>query len=107
VAKPLAPEAEAKLEKKSEVMRYAPEKSKNIQERTTSFQGKPKQVLEKTKPSPSASKQTVLDMNRVITVALAVLVIAGIAWAFIPKGNEPSGVSSFLPRHQLSRRLPQ
>lgn len=95
VAKPLAPFTEAKLEKKPEVMRYAPERPKNIQERTTPS-GKPKQVLEKTKPS--ASKQRVPDMNRVITVALAVLVIAGIAWAFIPKGNEsPGGIQPPAP----------
>ena len=91
VAKPLAPEAEAKLEKKIEVGRHAPEKPMHIQERTIPVQGKSKQVLEKTKPRPSASKQRVPDMNRVITVALAILVIAGIAWAFIPKGNESAG----------------
>ena len=91
IAKPLAPFAEAKLEKKPEVVSHAPEKPKYIQERATPFQSKPKQVLEKTKPRPSASKQRVLDMNRVITFALAFLVIAGIVWAFMPKGNEPPG----------------
>jgi plastocyanin len=49
------------------------------------------EALEKTRPSPSASKQRVPDMNKVITIALAFLVIAGIAWAFMPKGNEPTG----------------
>lgn len=65
VAKPLAPEAEARMEKKPEV------------------------VIEKTRQHPSASKQRVPDMNKVITLALALFVIAGIAWAFMPKGAEP------------------
>lgn len=92
VAKPVAPVTEEKLEKKPDFVRYASEKPGNIKERFTPVQGKPKKVLEKTKPVTSASKQRVVDMNRVITFALAFLVIAGIAWAFIPKGNEASGV---------------
>lgn len=66
IAKPLAPFAEAKIERKPE-------------------------VLEKAKPRPSASKHRVLDMNRVITLALAFIVIAGIVWAFMPKGDVTPG----------------
>ena len=91
IAKPLVPEAGAKIEKKPEVVRHAPEKPMYIQESATPVQGKPKQVLEKAKPRPSASKQRVPDMNRVITFALAFLVIVGIVWAFIPKGAVESG----------------
>jgi len=68
VIKPPSPEeALAKREKKPEVVRQAPEK--------------PKYVPEKKAP----------DMNKIITIALALLVIAGIVWAFLPKGTEQPG----------------
>ncbi|MFH0904152.1 MAG: hypothetical protein V1854_03065 [Methanobacteriota archaeon] len=68
VVKPPSPEeALAKREKKPEVVRQAPEK--------------PKYVPEKKAP----------DMNKIITIALALLVIAGIVWAFLPKGTEQPG----------------
>jgi len=49
---------------------------------------KEKKPEEKTKPFTGASKQRGPDMNKIITIALALLVIAGIIWAFIPKGTE-------------------
>jgi plastocyanin len=68
VAKPPSPdEIVAKREKKPEIVRQAPEK--------------PKYVPEKKAP----------DMNKIITIVLALLVIAGIIWAFIPKGTEQPG----------------
>lgn len=91
IAKPLTPEAGAKLEKKSEVVRQAPEKPKQIQENSRHDPDKTRPALEKTRQRPSASKQRVPDMNRVITLALAFLVIVGIVWAFIPKGPGESG----------------
>ncbi len=49
-----------------------------------------------TRPAPARPKQEPIkappkqtDMNKIITVALALIVIIGIAWAFIPKGKEP------------------
>ncbi len=84
IAKPLTPEAGAKLEKKPEVVRQAPEKTKQIP-------GNSRHDPEKTRPRPSASKQRIPDMNRVITLALAFLVIVGIVWAFIPEVPGESG----------------
>lgn len=72
---PATEETGVKSEKRPEVVRQAPEK--------------PKPVIEKTRPHPSAATQRVPDMNKIITIALALLVIAGIVWAFMPKGNEP------------------
>ncbi|GFO98240.1 blue (type1) copper protein [groundwater metagenome] len=77
VVKPHANEAGVKKEKKPGVVSQAPEK--------------PKHVPEKTRPCPSASTQRVPDMNKIITIALALLVIAGIIWAFMPKVPEQSG----------------
>ena len=51
---------------------------------------KEKKPEEKTRPFTGTSKQSP-DMNKIITVALALLVIAGIIWAFIPKGTEQPG----------------
>lgn len=91
IAKPLTPEAGAKLEKKPEVVRQAQEKPKKIPENSRHDPEKTRPVLEKTRPRPSASKQRVPDMNRMITLALAFLVIVGIVWAFLPKGPGESG----------------
>jgi plastocyanin len=41
------------------------------------------------KPKHEQVKAKQMDMNKVITVALALIVIVGVAWAFIPKGEEP------------------
>ncbi len=102
VAKPLSPEAGAKLEKKPEVVRQAPEEPKHVQERTTPAFEKPKQVLEKTRQRHYASKQRVPDMNKVITIALAFIVIAGIVWAFMPKGIELPGVIQPTPTPEVT-----
>ncbi|TRZ89716.1 MAG: hypothetical protein D4R88_04960 [Methanosarcinales archaeon] len=83
VAKPPSPEEIiAKREKKSEVVRQAPEKPKYVPE---------KKAPEKPRPFSGASEQRGTDMNKIITIALALLVIAGIIWAFIPKGTEQPG----------------
>src|SRR4030067_3340059 len=42
-----------------------------------------KKPEEKTRPFTGASKQRGPDTNKIITIALALLVIAGIIWAFI------------------------
>jgi len=81
---PATEETGVKSEKRPEVVRQAPEKPKQAPE-------KPRQVIEKTSLRPSASKQRAPDMNKIITIALAFLVIVGIVWAFMPKGNEPTG----------------
>jgi len=57
VAKPLAPELRQNWRRNPKFIRYAPERPKNIQERTTPYQGKSKQVLEKTKPPSASSKE--------------------------------------------------
>jgi plastocyanin len=42
---------------------------------------------------PPSPEKKAPDMNKFITIALALLVIAGIIWAFIPKGTEqPAGI---------------
>jgi len=83
VAKPPSPEEiVAKREKKPEVVRQAPEKQKHMPE---------KKAPEKPRPFSGASEQRGPDMNKIITIALALLVIAGIIWAFIPKGTEQPG----------------
>ncbi len=65
VVKPPSPEeAVAKKEKKPDVVRQVQEK--------------PKYVPEKKAP----------DTNKIITIILALIVIAGIVWAFLPKGAE-------------------
>ncbi|MCZ7362840.1 MAG: hypothetical protein O8C58_05850 [Candidatus Methanoperedens sp.] len=48
---------------------------------------RPAPAKPKHEPVKAAPKQ--MDMNKVITVALALIVIVGVAWAFIPKGEEP------------------
>lgn len=88
---PASEEAGVKSEKRPEVVRQAPEKPKQVPEKPIPAPERPKPVIEKTRPHPSASTQSGPDMNKIITIALALLVIAGIVWAFIPKGNEPTG----------------
>ncbi|MDO8726099.1 MAG: hypothetical protein Q7J35_08530 [Candidatus Methanoperedens sp.] len=78
VVKPPSPE-EIVAKREREVVRQAPEKPKYVPE---------KNAPEKTRPFTGASKQRGPDMNKIITIALALLVIAGIIWAFIPKGTE-------------------
>ncbi len=46
----------------------------------------PMKTQVKTSPKP-------MDMNKIITVALALIVIAGIAWAFIPKAEEQKNIT--------------
>lgn len=53
-----------------------------------------KKVPEKPRPVPEKNNP---DMNKIITIALALLVIAGIIWAFIPKGTEQPGAIQPLP----------
>lgn len=58
---------------------------------------RPKQVIEKIKSPASASAKRVPDTNKIITIILALLVIAGIVWAFLPKGAEqPAGIQPAL-----------
>ncbi|VVB84283.1 Uncharacterised protein [uncultured archaeon] len=97
--KPPAPEtAGEKLERKTDLMKQAPEKPKQEPE-------KPRPVPEKPKPAPEMPKQIVEkpieqaaapkkgpDMNKIITIALAILVIGAIIWAFSMKGTEQPGV---------------
>lgn len=93
VVKPHAiEETGVKSEKRPEVVRQAPEKPKQVPEKPRPAPEKPKRVIEKTRPHPSASTQKVPDMNKIITIALALLVIAGIVWAFMPKGIDLPGV---------------
>jgi plastocyanin len=40
---------------------------------------------------PPSSEKKAPDMNKIITIALTLLVIAAIIWAFIPKGAEQPG----------------
>jgi plastocyanin len=78
VVEPPSPyEAGTKKEKKPEVVGQAPEK--------------PKYVPEKTTPPAGASRQKVPGINKILIIALAFLVLAGIIWAFIPKGAEQPG----------------
>ncbi len=88
---PATEEAGGKSEKRPEVVRQAPEKQKQVPEKPRLAPEKPKPVIEKIRPHPSASTQKVPDMNKIITIALALLVIAGIVWAFMPKGPGESG----------------
>lgn len=79
---PLPEETIAKIEKKPEVVHQAPEKPKYSPE---------KKAPEKPRPFSGTSDQRGPDMNKIITIALALLVIAGIIWAFIPKVAEQPG----------------
>lgn len=77
VVKPPSPEEERlRIEKKPDLLRPVPER--------------PKQVIENIKPHASASAKRASDTNKIITIILALLVIAGIVWAFLPKGTEQS-----------------
>ena len=79
VVKPPSQEDMEKSEKKPEVVRPAQQKPKYAPE---------KKVQDKTRPSASGSAQKVPDTNKIITILLALIVIAGIVWAFLPKGTE-------------------
>jgi len=82
VVKPPSPEdSVAKREKKSEVLQQAQEKPKYAPE---------KKAQDKTRPSSSGSAQKVPDTNKIITILLALFVIAGIVWAFLPNVTEQS-----------------
>jgi len=77
VVKPPSPEEErSRIEKKPDLLRPVPER--------------PKKVIENIKPHASASAKRAPDTNKIITIILALLVIAGIVWAFLPKGTEQS-----------------
>ncbi len=77
VKPPVTGVPEAGTEKKPEV-RQAPVKPVPSPEK--SRPGKPKPQAADTAPASP-------DMNRIITIILALLVIAGIIWTFIPKGG--------------------
>ena len=88
VAKPPSPEeAVAKREKKPEFERQVQEKPKYVPEKKSQEKSRP--VVEKTRSSDGSS-QRLPDTNKIITIILALLVIAGIVWAFLPKGTEQS-----------------
>ncbi len=74
---------------------HAPGKSKSPQEKTRQLrekQGnvieKPKQTIDQTRQHASAPAKRTLDMNKIITLGLALLVIAAIIWAIIPRSSE-------------------
>jgi len=46
--------------------------------------------VENTRSSADGSSQRVPDTNKIITIILALIVIAGIVWVFLPKGAEQS-----------------
>lgn len=53
--------------------------------------------IEKIKSPASASAKRVPDTNKIITIILALLVIAGIVWAFLPnRAEQPSGIQPAL-----------
>jgi plastocyanin len=74
VSKPLAPET-----KKKDVMPHAPPKA-----------APPKAVPPEAQPKPLPSA----DINKIITIALAILVLGGIVWAFFLYPGAPKQVES-------------
>lgn len=101
IAKPPAPEISgAKQEKKvlrqeQERPKQEPEKPKTVSEKPKPTE-MPKQAAEKPGPQPAASKKGP-DMNKIITIILAILVIGAIAWTFLPKGTQQPAVSQPTP----------
>jgi len=90
VVKPPSPEETvAKMEKKPVVVQQVPEKPKYVPEKKALE--KPRYVHEKKMPPAGAPGQRLPDMNKIIIIALAVLVIGGIIWAFMPKEAFQSG----------------
>lgn len=80
VAKPPSPEEIiAKMERKHEVVPQVQEKPKYVHEKI---------AQKKPRPSAGGSSQRVPDTNKIITIILALIVIAGLVWAFLPKGAE-------------------
>ncbi len=92
VAKPPATGVtEAGMGKKSEGAPvkpvHSPEKARPLQERQGKAQEKPKSEPGQPKPQAAETAPSSPDMNRIITIVLALLVIAGIIWTFLPKGE--------------------
>ncbi len=68
--------------------KHMPEKPKKIPEKSRPVPEKLKPSIEKTRQREAPPVKRAPDMNKIITIALALLVIAGIIWAFLPKSSE-------------------
>ncbi len=104
VAKPQFPEeAGTGKEIKPEVRRAAaaPLQDKSVpvkpaarQETKKPVPEKSDVVHEKTRQTSAAPVKRVIDTNKVITIILSLLVIAGLIWTFLPKGGSPETTGS-------------
>ncbi len=101
VAKPHVPEAGTGKEIKPEVRRAdaAPLQDKPVpvkprQETKKPVPEKPEVIPEKTRQTSAAPVKWVIDTNKVITIILSLLVIAGLIWTFLPKGGSSETTGS-------------